>query len=376
MSALSLTVGGGRDVDFRDLPVEFVSRVEVVKTPTAEMTEGGIGTVRVITRKPFDDADGYLAGSVQGVYSDLADATDPKVALIGSKMFLDGTLGVLAVGAIRIAPYRQQQRAHHRAGCVVRPTATGAVRDARPWHGRQRRRNARLDPEIPRYIIDRRETTRTAFNGVVQWKPTDELLACYLDSTYARGQRGREQHAHAAHGVAPASSTTRIRRSARTTRSNHIEVTGSAAFPMDLAYRNINGQLEREQYNGILGVDWTTRRLEVRWTRATTRAAKFRTTRRIRPRRSSACRAPVIDYTGSEGAPNISFPGLDTTNGALVNQLAAVFNPRNNNQHEDRRRISTWSSSLRSRLAALRQDRRRATRSDHGEPAVSRARSI
>ena len=47
VSALSLTVGGGRDVDFRDLPVEFVSRVEVVKTPTAEMTEGGIGTVRV-----------------------------------------------------------------------------------------------------------------------------------------------------------------------------------------------------------------------------------------------------------------------------------------------------------------------------------------
>ena len=34
VSALSLTVGGGRDVDFRDLPVEFVSRVEVVKTPT------------------------------------------------------------------------------------------------------------------------------------------------------------------------------------------------------------------------------------------------------------------------------------------------------------------------------------------------------
>src|ERR1041384_6613099 len=43
VTALSLTVGGGRDVDFRDLPVEFLSRVEVVKTPTAEMTEGGIG---------------------------------------------------------------------------------------------------------------------------------------------------------------------------------------------------------------------------------------------------------------------------------------------------------------------------------------------
>ena len=58
VSALSLTVGGGRDVDFRDLPVEFVSRVEVVKTPTPEMTEGGIGTVRVVTRRPFDNPEG------------------------------------------------------------------------------------------------------------------------------------------------------------------------------------------------------------------------------------------------------------------------------------------------------------------------------
>ena len=43
----------------------------------------------------------------------------------------------------------------------------------------------------------------------------------------------------------------------------------------------------------------------------------------------------IVDYTGSEGAPNFSFPGIDTTNGALVNQIAAVFNPRNNNQEED-----------------------------------------
>ena len=32
VTALSLTVGGGRDVDFRDLPVEFVSRLEVFKS--------------------------------------------------------------------------------------------------------------------------------------------------------------------------------------------------------------------------------------------------------------------------------------------------------------------------------------------------------
>ena len=42
-TALSTTVGGGRDVDFRDLPSEFVNRLEVVKSATADMTEGGEG---------------------------------------------------------------------------------------------------------------------------------------------------------------------------------------------------------------------------------------------------------------------------------------------------------------------------------------------
>src|SRR5690242_12616729 len=53
-TALSLTVGAGdRAVDFRDLPVEFVKTIEVIKSPTADMVEGGVGgTVRVTTRRP------------------------------------------------------------------------------------------------------------------------------------------------------------------------------------------------------------------------------------------------------------------------------------------------------------------------------------
>ena len=96
VTALSLTVGGGRDVDFRDLPVEFVKRLEVIKSATPDMTEGGIGgTVRVVTRRPLDSTEPYLAGSAQMVYSDLADEFDPKLAFIGSRTFLNDTLGVL-----------------------------------------------------------------------------------------------------------------------------------------------------------------------------------------------------------------------------------------------------------------------------------------
>jgi TonB-dependent receptor len=96
VTALSLTVGGGRDVDFRDLPVEFVSRLEVIKSATPEMTEGGVGgTVRIVTRRPFDSPEPYFAASTQMVYSNLAESYDPKFALIGSRTFLDDRFGVL-----------------------------------------------------------------------------------------------------------------------------------------------------------------------------------------------------------------------------------------------------------------------------------------
>jgi TonB-dependent receptor len=330
VSALSLTVGGGRDVDFRDLPVEFVSRVEVVKTPTPEMTEGGIGTVRVVTRKPLDDPDGYLAGSVQGVYSDLAESTDPKIALIGSEIFLDGTLGVL-LSAQYESRHIYSNNARTTGWLRRAPTATGA--GATPGRGTDVNADGTLDwiPDIPRYIIDRRETSRQAFNGVVQWKPNDDF-ELYLDSTYSKGNEEVSsmlmQLTASAGLIDYANSTVGADNTV-----NHIEVTGTTAFPMDLAYRNINGQLAREQYNGILGGSWTQGAWKfdgrVSYSRGEVQNDEKNSTATI----FGVPRA-IIDYTGSEGAPNISFPGLDTTDGALVNQLAAVFNPRNNNQHE------------------------------------------
>jgi len=111
--ALPLTVGASdRAVDFRDLPVEFVSRLEVVKTPTADMTEGGISTVRIITRRPFDSTEPFIAGSAQAVYSDLAEATDPKLAVIGSHLFFNDTLGTAVAAMGKASPVRCAGKYH------------------------------------------------------------------------------------------------------------------------------------------------------------------------------------------------------------------------------------------------------------------------
>ncbi|MFZ0269023.1 TonB-dependent receptor [Caulobacter sp.] len=325
-SALSLTVGGtDRAVDFRDIPVEFVSRLEVVKSPTADMTEGGIGgTVRVITRRPFDSRKPFIAGSAQGVYSNLAKEYDPKLALIGSKLFLNDTLGVLLSGT---------WEKRHLNSNIARTTGwltRGAT--AVPGRGSDVNGDGTLDwiPDIPRLMVDRRETERKAFSGVVEWRPTDNFKM-YLDGTYATatedvnatylqlsGTSGLIDYANSKVGVDNTVS--------------HIELTSSTAFPIDLTYRNILGDLTRTQYATVFGGEWKGEKVtldaRVDYSNAKVQNNEINATATV----FGVPRA-IVDYT-SGGAPKFSFPGLDTNTGQGVNRLDAVFNPRTNKADE------------------------------------------
>ena len=155
----------------------------------------------------------------------------------------------------------------------------------------------------------------------------------YIDGTYAKGQEDVSSMLMQLGGAAGLIDYANSSVGADNT-VDHIELTSSAAFPIDLAYRNINGQLERQQYNAMIGGEWSNDKWKfdgrVNYARGEVQNDEKNSTATIfgLPRL-------IVDYTGSEGAPNFSFPGVDTTNGALVNQIAAVFNPRNNNQEED-----------------------------------------
>jgi iron complex outermembrane recepter protein len=327
VTALSLTVGGGRDVDFRDLPVEFVKRLEVIKSATPEMTEGGIGgTVRVVTRRPLDSTEPYLAGSVQMVYSDLADEFDPKLALIGSRTFLDDKLGVLFA-----ATWEERHLDSHNArttGWLRRDPATNPPGRHTDINGDS---EADWVPEIPRYIIDRRETTRPAYMAIVEWQPSDDLKL-FAEGTYARGKEevsSMLMQLAAGGGVIDYANSTVGADNTVT----HIELTATEDFPMDLAYRNINGNLEREQYTSAVGGEWKVGRFNFDG-RLTYASAEVQNDEKNSTATIFGVPRAIIDYTGGERAPNFSFPGLDTTTGGAVNNIAAVFNPRTNTQEE------------------------------------------
>ncbi|PXA77997.1 TonB-dependent receptor [Caulobacter sp. D4A] len=350
-SALSLTVGGSdRAVDFRDIPVEFVSRLDVVKSPTADMAEGGIGgTVRVITRRPFDSKTPYVAGSVQGVYSNLAKEYDPKVALIGSRTFFDDKLGVLLSGTWE---NRHLNSNNARTTGWVRRAATATGAGATPGRSTDVDGDGDLDwiPEIPRLIIDRRETERKALSSVVEWRPTDNFKA-YFDATYATATEQVNSsflQLGAAGGLIDYSKST----VGADNTVNHLELTSSTAFPMDLAYRNILGDLKRTQYATAVGGEWKfdhwTFDARLDYSNAEVQNNEINATATV----FGVPRA-IIDYTGGQGAPNFSFPGLDVTSGQGVNRLDAVFNPRNNTSEETAQQVNvtyrpniSWLTSI------------------------------
>ena len=61
---------GSRSYDFGTLPAEIFKQVEVIKTPTASTTEGGIGgSVNLVTKKPFELKKRVLVATQEGIYN-------------------------------------------------------------------------------------------------------------------------------------------------------------------------------------------------------------------------------------------------------------------------------------------------------------------
>jgi TonB-dependent receptor len=87
----------GRQFRFEMLPAEFVANIDVVKTPTSDMTEGALGgNIDVRTFRPFDVGNKVTA-NLRGTYTSQTKKVKPNATLIGSHTFGD-TFGIL-VGA-------------------------------------------------------------------------------------------------------------------------------------------------------------------------------------------------------------------------------------------------------------------------------------
>jgi len=95
----SFSANSGRGLSFQDVSPELMAGVDVYKSQTADMVEGGIGgTISLRTRKPFDSLERQIAFNVDYSYGDLAEKWSPSVsALYSDQWQLDsgGRFGLL-----------------------------------------------------------------------------------------------------------------------------------------------------------------------------------------------------------------------------------------------------------------------------------------
>ncbi len=88
----------GTQFRFEMLPSEFTSQIEVVKSPTANMTEGALGgNINVHTLRPFEVGNSTTLG-VRGTLTSLTGKVTPTLTGITSGVSSDGTLGLLVGG--------------------------------------------------------------------------------------------------------------------------------------------------------------------------------------------------------------------------------------------------------------------------------------
>lgn len=87
----TFSANNGRSLSFADVPPELLGGVDVFKSPSADMIEGGIsGTINLRTRVPFDAPDRVIAGSVEGSYGDFSEEWAPTYSALYSDRWETG----------------------------------------------------------------------------------------------------------------------------------------------------------------------------------------------------------------------------------------------------------------------------------------------
>lgn len=115
---VSTTVNGrqiftaaGRDVALADIPASLLNRVDVYKTRSADLIEGGIaGQIDITTHRPFNFDDRKIVLAARGIYQSNSEKTDPSVSLLASDRWdtSAGEFGALVNISYAETNYRDQ----------------------------------------------------------------------------------------------------------------------------------------------------------------------------------------------------------------------------------------------------------------------------
>lgn len=83
--------GAARSFALQDIPATMVAGVDVFKTASADMVEGGMGgAIDIRTRRPFDFEGSQISVTGKATYGDLSKETDPNISALLSNRWRTG----------------------------------------------------------------------------------------------------------------------------------------------------------------------------------------------------------------------------------------------------------------------------------------------
>lgn len=189
----TFTANNGRGLSFSDVPSELLGGVDVFKSPSADMVEGGIsGTVNLRTRVPFDNQGFVVAGSGEVNWGDMREEFTPTFSVLASNRWETGLgeIGLLASFAYSQLKWRNDaiqisnfgERTLFSNGDVV--SAPGATAVGTVY--------------LPRGAVMRTQDTdrkRYGYSAAAQWRSNDRSLLATLQFMRSDARESWTEHA-------------------------------------------------------------------------------------------------------------------------------------------------------------------------------------
>lgn len=150
-----------RLVALQDFPSANIAALEVFKTSSAELVEPGLaGLINVRSRRPFDFADGELAGSVWALYTRQGGQVKPNFNLLATERWDTGAgeIGLLVNASYTDIRYLDAEISN--TDFIADPVING--------------QQVRF-PDIQRLFYRSGNRSRPSVNAAFQWKPNPDL---------------------------------------------------------------------------------------------------------------------------------------------------------------------------------------------------------
>lgn len=169
-----------RTFNFNALPAELYGKAEVIKSPTADMDEGGIGgVVNLVTRKPFDIDDRILVASLEGIYNTQAQDNQgltPKASLTFGQNW-NNKFGIL--GGVSYFQFLNTGEGYDNVRYEV---------NSYDLDGDMVNEFSNILVPFPRYVSQGQEVERLAVNLAAQYE-VSESFNLLLEGTYVKNDQ-------------------------------------------------------------------------------------------------------------------------------------------------------------------------------------------